>query len=215
MKWYWAKITLGAIAVFAVGYASVWFVRGRVHSFRRMVESSDPISIPLAFFPFTVDGARAGTFRGVRIERSSPKRVERVILRVALADSGAPDLATCRLTSATPGNFNPETGFRCLAPEQTDSALVSFGSVTITRKGGPDLTLPLLLDSALVADMRNSDRGVEKATGAFGSGEGTAARAEADRIRIQVKTRTDSIRAEVRRDAKAPPAPPSAPPKPN
>lgn len=208
MKWYWGKIVLGAIAVFAVGYATVWFVRGRVHSFQRMVESSDPISIPLAFFPFTVDGVRAGTFRGVRIERSSPKRVERVTLRVALADSGAPDLASCRLTSATPGSFNPESGFRCLAPEQADSGLVSFGSVTVTRRGGPDLTLPLLLDSALVADMRSSDMGVEKTTGAFGSGEGTAARAEADRIRIQVRTKTDSIRAEVLREVKAPPAPP-------
>jgi hypothetical protein len=215
MKWYWTRIALGALAVFGVGYATVWFVRGRVHSLKRMVESSDPISIPLAFFPFTVDGLRVGTFRGVRIERSSPKRVERVTLRVALADSGAPDLAACRLTSATPGNFDPESGFQCLAAEQSDSGLVSFGSITITRRGGPDLTLPLLLDSALVAEMRSSDQGVEQATGAFGPGEGTAARAEADRIRVQVKSRADSIRARVIQDARAPQAPPPIPPKPN
>jgi hypothetical protein len=209
---YWAKIILGAFAIFAVGYGGVWFVRTQVSRGRHMIESADPITIPLAFLPFNLDGRRYGTFQRVTIRREAPKVVEGLDLRIRLADSAAlAALTDCRLTMASRTNFDVSTGFHCLAVGQTDSGLVQFGSVLVSLEGAGELTLPLLLDSAVVVDMKKQDQGVSVATQGFGQGEGRAAEAQADRIRVEVKLKTDSIAGAVREKASRPTPPPAKP----
>jgi hypothetical protein len=89
MRTYWLKIVLGALAVFAVGMglrAAFLTVRSRV---KAVAESSEPISIPLAFVPFQLDGDRLGTFDRLVLIRKSPKQVASVRLGVKLTDSAA------------------------------------------------------------------------------------------------------------------------------
>ncbi len=66
-----------------------------------------PITIPLAFIPFKVDGKDLGTLSRLQILRSSPKQVEAVNFRVKLADSiGDERLSQCILVAGDNGmNF--------------------------------------------------------------------------------------------------------------
>jgi hypothetical protein len=199
MRGYWLKIVLGALAIFGVGYGAVRLVRAQVHRVRSTIESTDPVSIPLAFLPFAVDGQTMGTFRGVTLLRSDPKTVSEIRLRVKLADSiAAARLVNCRVTTMNATGFSPDEGFRCLDPEAADSGLVPFGSVTLQLAGRADVTLPLLLDPAVVADLSGAG-GVGEAAGEFGRHEAEAARAQADRIEADAKARADSIRSAIQR----------------
>jgi len=212
MRSYWARIILGAVLIFAVGYGAVWLVRTQVSRGRHLIESADPITIPLAFLPFNLDGQRFGTFQRVTIRRESPKVVGGLDLRVRLADSaGLAALRDCRLTMASRANFDVKSGFHCLPATQADSGLVEFGRVFASLPGAVELTLPLLLDSAVVTDLKKQDQGVTIATQGFGQGEGRAAEAQADRIRVEVKHKTDSIAATIREKASRPTPPPAKP----
>jgi len=211
MRSYWFRIILGAVAIFLVGYGGVWFAKTRIAHVRQVIRSADPITIPLAFLPFTLDGHRLGTFRRVTIRRDAPERVSGVDIRVTLADSAAPLPEGCRLTTLDPGNFSPERGFRCAGA--ADSALVEFGSIRLVRSGAEDLTIPLVLDSAMVAEFRKEGRGVGLTTDAFAGQEGAAAAARAEQVRVRVQAKIDSARHRTRVEA-APP-PPGEPPKPN
>lgn len=212
MRMYWTKIILGAVAIFVVGYGAVWFARTQVNRTRHLIQSSDPITIPLAFLPFNLDGQRYGTFQGVTVRRKEPDLVDGLDLRVRVSDSASfASLKDCRLTMADRSNFNVSTGFHCLPEAQNDSGLVQFGEVTVSGHG-PDITIPLMLDSAVAADIRTRDKGVKIATQGFGQGEGEAARAQTDRIRVEVKARAESMAAEVRKSV---PAKPRQPAKPN
>ena len=89
MRTYWLKIVLGALAVFAVGMGlRAAFLGVRSH-LKAVADSSDPISIPLAFVPFQLDGDRLGTFDRLVLIRKSPKQVASVRLGVRLTDSAA------------------------------------------------------------------------------------------------------------------------------
>ena len=209
---YWARILLGAVAIFVVGYGVVWFARTQIRRGRHLIESADPITIPLAFLPFNLDGQRYGTFQRVTIRRETSKVVGGLDLRIRLADSASlAALQGCRLTMASRTDFDVTSGFHCLAAAQTDSGLVEFGKVLVSLPGSAELTLPLLLDSAVVADMKKQDHGVSTATQGFGQGEGRAAQAQADRIRVEVKLQTDSIVGAVREPARRRPPPPVKP----
>ena len=114
MRSYWLKIILGACAVFVVGYASVTVVRKSKDRIRSIAESSDPVSIPLAFLPFKLDGEKAGTFKGIRLERDAPKSLNGITLRISLADSADPArIQACLITLEGNGHeFDPSRGFR-------------------------------------------------------------------------------------------------------
>lgn len=195
MRSYWLKIILGACAIFVVGYGVVYAARRSVHRLERLKESSDPVSIPLAFLPFTLDGAKAGTFRLVRIERDAPKSVKGITVRIALADSADPArIQACLITVEGNGHdFDPSRGFKCLAPGQGDSALVRFGEIRFTSDRG-DFSVPLLLDSALVADMRSSPNAEISATvGAEAEARAAEASRRADSVSRAVTRKVDSI----------------------
>jgi hypothetical protein len=211
MRSYWFKIIIGALAIFFVGYTGVWFARTRIARVKNVIHSTDPITIPLAFLPFTLDGQRLGTFRRVTIRRDTPERVSGVDVRVTLADSAGPLPEGCRLTPTDPGKFSPESGFRCAGA--ADSSLVDFGTVRVVRSGSEDVTVPLVLDSALVSEFRKEGTGVGMTTDAFAGQEGAAAAARAEQVRVRVQAKIDSARLRTSVEV-APPAPPN-PPKPN
>lgn len=202
MRGYWLKIVLSAMVIFAVGYGAVWVVRTQVSRVRHTIESSEPITIPLAFLPFVLDGEKVGTYRGVRIIRSTPKTVSEVHLRVRLADSvTAARFEGCRLTTQNRSSFSPEEGLRCLGAASSDSTLLPFGDVTFEVQGGERLVRPLLLDSAVVADLR--ERRAEAAVSQIGRHEAEAARARTESARrlgdsiraaVEAKVRSETVR---------------------
>ena len=196
MRSYWLKIILGACAVFVVGFAGVTAIRKSKDKIRSIAETSDPVSIPLAFLPFTLDGEKAGTFKGIRLDRDAPKSLNGITLRITLADSADPArIQACLITLEGNGHdFDPSRGFRCLKPEEADSSLVAFGEVRFSVRHGEDFTVPLMLDSAAVADMRASGHAeIEAAVGAEAEARAEAAAARADSITKAVEKRVDSI----------------------
>jgi len=214
MRSYWVRIVFGACAIFVVGYAGVYAVRKSVHRFRSLTESSESVSIPLAFLPFTLDGVKAGTFKQVRIERDAPKSLTGIMVRIALVDSAdVQRIQACRITLQGNGHdFDPSRGFRCLAPDEVDSSLVPFGQVRFSVRHGEDFSVPLLLDSSAVADMRNSGKAEISATvGAEAEARAEAAGRRADSITTAVNRQVDSI---VKRTAPPTPKRPPAAPKP-
>lgn len=214
MRSYWLKILLGACAIFVVGYGAYFGIEKSKVRIRHITESSDPVSIPLAFLPFTLDGVKWGTFKGIRFERDAPKSITAITLRVSLADSADEDaIRACVVTLEGDGHdFDPERGFRCVKPEQGDSALVPFGEVRFTVRHGGTFSVPLLLDSAVVADLRESgDHDIEEAVGADAELRAQAATERADSITRAVQSKVDSI---VRQSVPQPPKPKSPTAKP-
>lgn len=194
MRGYWVRIFAGALAVFVVGYGVISLVRSQSSRVRDTLNSSSDINVPLALLPFVLDGQRIGTFRGLRILRSDPRTVREVRIRVRVdATTDLAALADCRLTTQTPGAFNPEDGLRCVG--DADSGLISFGTVRLEVRGGSrQVTLPLLLDSMAVRDL--AGRHGEEAA-ALGRLEAEAARAQAEEAKLQARQLGDSIRAAV------------------
>jgi len=202
MRSYWVKILLGAVAIFAVGYGAVWVVRTQVVRVKHTIESSDPISLPLAFLPFVVDGVKLGTYRGIQILRSAPKTVSEVHIRVRLGDSvTTARFDGCQLTTQNRASFSPEEGLRCVTASAADSGLIPFGDVTLELGGAGSIVLPLLLDSAVVADLAGSR--AEEAVGELGREEAAAAAAQAESVGVQARRMGDSIRTAVEAKVRA------------
>ena len=197
MRSYWLKIILGACAIFVVGYAAYFGIEKSKSRIRQIAESSDPVSIPLAFLPFTLDGVKSGTFKGIRLERDAPKSLNSITLRISLSDSAnAAQIRDCALTPEGNGrDFDPGRGFRCLKGEGADSALVEFGEVEFSVHDGEDFSVPLMLDSAMVNDLRESsgDNEISAAVGADAELRAEAATKMADSITKAVQLRVDSI----------------------
>ncbi len=213
MRWYWTKIVLGAAAVFVVGYAGVLAVRRAIDTGRMVFESADPITLPLAFLPFAVEGTELGTFQRVTIRREAPEVITGIDLRVKVPDGAVlPDLADCRLTPVGRRQLEIDAGFRCLPADASDSALVPFGEIRFRRAGQDDVVVPFLLDSAVVAELR-SRQGVAAAQRVFSGSEAEAARQHAEEVTTRVRVRVDSVTNAVRiKVDKAPPAGPPPPP---
>jgi len=214
MRSYWLKILLGACAIFVVGYGAYFGIEKSKSKIRHLAESSDPLSIPLAFVPFTLDGVKAGTFKGIRVERDAPKSINAITLRVNLADSAdAETIQACMITLAGNGqDFDPGRGFRCVRPGEMDSAgLVPFGEVQFTVRHGANFSAALLLDSAVVADLRESGNVEINAGGADAALSAEDAAKRADSITKAVQLKVDSI---VKRSVPTPPKPKSPTAKP-
>jgi len=167
MKNYWLRIALGALAIFTVGMTGRALINRGIGSVKGVVEGSGPLSIPLAFIPFELNGNKLGTFERVTLERTAPRSVSHVRLEVKLADSTlARGLEGCRLAanidedSSGEHNINIERGrfaegtFWCANDAATDTALVEYGQA-VFRPG--DVTVPLYLPQGLVAELQDID----------------------------------------------------------
>jgi hypothetical protein len=137
MKNYWLRILLGALAIFAVGMVGVTLARQGIHHVRGVVEGSGPITVPVTFLPFKLDGERIGTIQHIRINRLAPKAVSSVNILVRLADSvPSSRLEPCLLIAKGFERLNSETTVTCGTPQDTvDEDLTVVGDIITVRDG--------------------------------------------------------------------------------
>ena len=212
MRNYWLRIGLGALAVFAVGMIGVTLARQGVGRVRGVMEGSGPISFPLPFVAFNLEGQRLGSVERVTLHREAPKQISAVELQIRLKDSVlAHGLAGCRLAAnldkdsegrvsvqANGRRFSPGV-FSCLPPGGRDSppAFQEFG-FAVLEPG--HVTLPLLLPTDVVSDLRegrfqgNLDVPNEDSVG-------NAAEAQAESVADAVEAQADSISQAAERKA--------------
>jgi len=197
MRNYWVRIFLGALAVFAIGMLGRALLRHGEARVRSVVQSSDPISFPLPFVPFTIGGEKLGTVERVTLQRETPGRVASVELELKLSDSLlVKGLEGCRLAvnldtdrndstgiDIRPGAFR-ESGFWCVGEDSTDSTLVEYGHAVLHP--GP-VFVPLLLSRHVVNELQHLDLGMHQHSATPGS------EAQAESLAAQVERRVDSI----------------------
>jgi hypothetical protein len=214
MRNYWLRIALGAVVIFTVGMIGVTLARQGVGKVRHVVEGSGPITLPLAFIPFHLNGRKLGNVTRVVLLREAPKQISAVELVAKVRDSAvARGLEGCRLTANfdedhKPGNFRIGTGnestgvFTCLHAGDSTPGFQEFGRA-IFQPG--DVTVPLLLPDDMVNDLREGhfDSDMEDSVGAAAEAQaesiGDAAEARADSIAEAASSRADSIVAHSQR----------------
>jgi hypothetical protein len=167
MRTYWLRILLGALAVFAVGMIGIHFARRTRDTVTAVVTGSGPLSIPLPFVPFELEGNKLGRLERLVVNREAPKKVSSVDLEVKLDDSLlVQGLAGCRLAanlesdSSKSGDINfrshrleDQAFFFCA---KSDSGLVEFGTVSLSPG---DVTVPLLVPVSLAEQLRTGNWG--------------------------------------------------------
>jgi hypothetical protein len=196
MRNYWLRIALGAAAIFTVGMIGVTVARSGVDRVRGVVEGSGPISLPLAFIPFKLDGRKLGTVNRVVLLRDAPKQISAVELEISLDDSVlARGLEGCRLAANFDADHTPQEVqiragrfsrgvFSCLHGEQPIAHLQEFGRA-VFQPG--NVSVPLLLPNDIVDDLQQ---------GNFETGEDSAeaaVQAQADSIAEAAEALADSI----------------------
>jgi hypothetical protein len=167
MRNYWMRIALGAVAIFTVGMIGLSLVRRGLGTVHGVVHGSGPISIPLAFIPFQLNGDKLGTLQRVTLQREAPNRVTSVELEVKLSDSLlARGLQGCRLAANVERDTAGTTGvdihggpfkegkFWCAKDDSTSEGFVEYGHA-IFHPGG--VTVPLLLSEGLVEELQDLD----------------------------------------------------------
>ena len=223
MQNYWLKIGMRALAIFIAGTIAFYIIRSGVRSGRQRVheiaDSDAPITIPLAFIPFKVDGNQLGTLSRLQILRSSPKQVEAVNFRVKLADSIGDDrLASCILVAGDNGmNFqlkhiDANNTFYCAtAADTTGKNLAPLGSIE-TQRGG---TFVLLSAADALqnfdAELNSGDAQADSISNAYermadsiqAAADSMSAVAEqrAESLRAEAESRADSIRRRANQQA--------------
>lgn len=158
MRNYWLRIALGALAVFTIGMILITVVRRGKRSVEQFVSGSGPITIPVPFIPFRLDGERVGTLRQVSVLRSAPDQVTGIEIVVRPSDTmTATRLNDCLVVAETVSGFDPMTGFRCATLADTAGRdLVPFGTV---RLEGDTTRHEVLVDQSVVADLQSAGSG--------------------------------------------------------
>ena len=163
MRNYWVRILLGAFAIFAVGMIGVTIVRRGMSRVHDVVEGSGPLTIPLAFIPFSVEGERLGTLKRLVIHRPEPRRVSAVDVYIDVGDSlVAQGLSGCRLAASLEGDGPRESGvnvhvgkdsaaFSCLEGDSVPGDLEEFGQAVLEPG---EIKIPLFLKRDLVAELQ-------------------------------------------------------------
>lgn len=162
MRNYWFRILIGAFAIFAVGMIGVTLVRSGVNRVHDVVEGEGPLSIPLAFIPFSVEGERLGTIKRVVLQRPEPRKVSSVEVHIDVTDSlVAQGLSGCRLAANLEGGphedgVNVHVGkdsaaFACLGGDSVPADLVEFGHALLEPG---EVKIPLFLKRDLVTELQ-------------------------------------------------------------
>jgi hypothetical protein len=165
MRSYWLRIMMGAFAIFVVGMIGITVFRRGRSRVESVIASAQPLSFPLPFVPFQLDGSKLGTIERLTVNRDAPKKVSSIELQVKMDDSlVAKGLAGCRLAanvesdSSKPGDVNLQmnrldrrTFFFCAS---SDSGFEPMGKAKLTPG---DVELPLLVPEKLAAHLRNGD----------------------------------------------------------
>jgi ElaB/YqjD/DUF883 family membrane-anchored ribosome-binding protein len=207
------RIILGALAIFLVGTSIFYAARSGKRRVERIADSDSPITIPLAFIPFKVDGRDLGTLSRLQVLRSSPRQVEAVNFRVKLADSvGDEQLSQCILVAGDNGmNFNmkhinPNATFYCASASDTAGKnLAPMGSIE-TQRGNSYVLLSgadALRNFDMESDVNNAQADSIRAVyermadsiQQVAESIGNAAEQRADSFRNAAENQADSIRA--------------------
>jgi hypothetical protein len=207
MRNYWLRIGLGAAAIFVVGMIGVTLARQGVGRVRGVMEGSGPITLPIAFVPFKLDGRKLGSVDKVVLLRDAPKQISSVELEIKLKDSVlARGLEGCHLAANFDADHKPGEArvhgdpfssgvFTCLDRSDSVPRFQVFGRA-VFQPG--DVTVPLLLPDDIVTDLKQ---------GNFGSPDedsiDAVAEARADSISDAADARADSMSdlAQARADA--------------
>jgi len=221
MRSYWLRILTGAFAIFVIGMLGVALVRRGRSRVESVIASSEPLSIPLPFVPFQLNGSKLGTIERLTINRDAPKKVSSIELQVKMDDSlVAKGLAGCRLAANIEGDssksgrhgdvdvhlnrLHERTFFFCT---KSDSGFEELGSATLIPG---DVELPLLVPESLAEQLRSgawgndadSTDGLEEradsiAQAAEAVADSAATKAAKAQALSEVRTRLgDSLRAE-------------------
>jgi hypothetical protein len=194
MRNYWIRILIGAVAVFAIGMVGVTLVRGAHRRIHNVIEGEGPITIPLAFIPFSLDGHKLGTLERVTLHRDAPHHVSSVELGVDLSDSLlAQGLRGCRLMANLDsdhsnrgidirrGSFTEGT-FHCLSGDSVPPEFVEFGQA-VFQPGS--VRTPLFLTKDMVDELQQADVPTDSAT--------EMVELQADSIAAEAERQGDSI----------------------
>ena len=158
MTGYWIKIAAGALLIFAIGMVGWFGVRKGVSTAHTVFDTSDPISIPIKFATFRVDGTALGQLERLRLLRSAPKQVTSVQVTVRLDSASYADrLRACTMRIDDLEKIDERTSFVCVSPDAAGAAEMvgafeQFGEVVVE---GTDIVLPLLLPAAAVRKFRD------------------------------------------------------------
>jgi hypothetical protein len=155
MTRYWIKIAAGAVLIFALGMA-VWFgVRRGVGAVHVVMDTSQPISIPIKFATFRLDGVALGKIDHIRLMRSAPKSVVAAEITVRLDSATYADrLRNCVVRLNSLDNLDEHTTFVCAASGDSSVAgsFEPFGQLIVE---GANVVVPLMLPASDVRDMKN------------------------------------------------------------
>jgi hypothetical protein len=156
MRNYWLRILLGAVAIFTVGMVGVTLARQGMGRVRGVVEGSGPISLPVAFLPFKLDGEKIGNIQRIKILRNAPNQVRSVHLQVRLADSVSPSrLDPCILVAQSFENISSETTVLCSDAEDTvGEDLAAVGEININRS---NRSFRLFMSRDAIRELTDSD----------------------------------------------------------
>ncbi len=225
MRNYWLRIAFGALAIFGVGMVLWSMIRAGRSRVEEVVHSDSPITIPLAFIPFKVDGRDLGTLSRLEILRRAPNQVEAVNFRVKLADSVDENtLATCLMVAGNDGkDLGKANTFTCSTDADTAGrALEAIGSIE-TQSGrtfvllaheGALRNFDVNVDmdgtaDSITAHYEQMADSIEKSADSIAAAADSIramGEAQADSIRQQSHDQRrmgDSIRREVRRQVEA------------
>jgi hypothetical protein len=156
---YWIRIFVGIAVIFVVGSLVTRAGKALVSRGKTMVRDHFPSSMPLLATGFRTEDGRVGNFRRVQFMRSTPGRVDSVVLTVAL-DSGedVSQFKDCALRATSAHPFNGSTRFVCTdADDSAHRHLMPFGHVAFTGNGP---TIPLYVSRDVYSDVNmNAYRG--------------------------------------------------------
>ncbi|MCC7132553.1 MAG: hypothetical protein IT352_07910 [Gemmatimonadales bacterium] len=158
MDAYWAKIGLGAAAIFGVGMVGVTAAKKGVAELKTV--ASAPVQealqrMPGALLNFRLDGRRVGQVRTIEVSNEGEWTANSVAMTVALESGRAPaDLADCSLATEELAH-RKDASFRCVTPaEIDDEGLVQIGEVRFE----PDaVTRPLYVEQRQIRKLERSD----------------------------------------------------------
>ena len=213
MRNYWLRIALGALAIFTVGMVGISLARQGMGHVKHVVEGSGPLTLPLGFLPFTLDGQRLGTVSRVVLLREAPKQISAVEMEAKVRDSAvARGLEGCRLVATfdqhqNPGRVRIQNGdfspgvFSCVHAGDSTPGFQEFGHA-VFQPG--NISVPLLLPNDIVNDLRegqfdSSEDSIGAAAEAQAESIGDAAEARADSIAEAAESRAESIVAHSQR----------------
>jgi len=86
MKLIW-KFNLVLLGIFVVGMIGVSIFRHGRSRVESVIASSEPLSFPLPFVPFQLNGSKLGTIERLTVNREAPKKVSSIELQVKMDDS--------------------------------------------------------------------------------------------------------------------------------